>query len=287
MGIENTKIGKLLNHILEHILTYWNLINTICFVLVGILFSLNKDIFWGKIHSNSLGWWVLILTIISSGFYIIKQSNYSSSIERIEKDKKVLEEKIQGLENKLAKINSNSIEIVEIHLAYLFQKLGLSNNERITLYKFINDEFFVLGRYSTNHEKRKRSRKSYKKEGLIFRAWNESKYFKNNGIPASSTRRGKFKSGYYKIINAEAPIDEETVWNMKMKSRSFYIKTLKDLNGLEQTSIIVIESTLEKAFEESTIDSIFDIDEEKRLVAFVEKIDWDFPNISNAKEKGF
>lgn len=287
MGIENTKFGKSLNHILEHILTYWNSINTICFALVGILFSLNKDIFWGKIHSNTLGWYGLIITIISSGFYIVKQSKYSSSKVKIEKDKKVLEEKIQGLENKLAMINSNSIEIVEINLAYLFQKLGLSNHDRITLYKFINEEFFILGRYSTNNEKRKRSRKSYKKEGLIFRAWNESKYFKNSGIPAAATKRTKFKSGYYKTINAEASIDEETVWNMKMKSRSYYIKTLKDLNGLEQTSIIVIESTQEKAFVESTIDTIFNIDEEKRLVAFVEKIDWDFPNISNAIENGF
>lgn len=298
MGIENTKWGKLQNHLYEHYLPYWNGVNTLIFAIVGILFSLNRNILWNKIHSNTLGWIFFAIIIISSILHIRSQVLYSKTIEKIEKEKddeivRLKEEKvsvdlkIQILENKLAKINSNSIEIVEIHLAYLFQKLGLSNNERITLYKFIKDEFFVLGRYSTSHEKRKRSRKSYKKEGLIFRAWNESKYFKNSGIPLPASKRTKFKSGYYKIINAEAQIDEETVWNIKMKSRSFYIKTLKDLNGLEQTSIIVIESTQERAFEESTIDSIFNIDEEKRLVAFVEKIDWDFPNISNALEKGF
>ena len=287
MRIEKTIIGKSINHILEHILTYWNALNTICFTLVGILFSLNRYVFWDKIHSNTLGWLVLFAMIISSGVYIIKQAKNSSTVENITNEKKILAEKIQGLENKLSQINSNSIEIVEIHLAYLAEKMNLTNNERITLYKFINDEFYVLGRYSISHEKRKRSRKSYKKEGLIYRAWNDSKYFKNSGIPLPATRRTKFRTGYYKAINSEAQIDEETVWKMKMKSRSFYIKTLKDLNGLEQTSIIVIESVLDNAFVEATIDSIFNDDEERRLVAFVEKIDWDFQKISNVSEIGF
>lgn len=74
---------------------------------------------------------------------------------------------------------------------------------------------------------------------------------------------------------------------MRMKSRSFYIKSLKDLMNLEQTSIIVIESAEDKAFERAVIENAFDQDEEKRLVAFVEKIDWDFQKISNASEMGF
>lgn len=299
MGIENTVIGKIQNHIYEHYLPYWNGLNTFIFAIVGILFSLNRDIFWNKLHSNTLGWILFIFIILSSVIHISKQIKNAKTIEKLEKDKNEeiqdlkkekgeLDIAIQKLENNLAKINSNSIDIVEIHLAYLSEKMNFTNNERITLYKFINDKFYVLGRYSGNSELKKRSRNSYKKEGLIFKAWQGNKYFKNSGIPIPDEKnRTKFKRGYFKTLNEIATIDEETVWNMKMKSRSFYIKTLKDLNGLGQTSIIVIESKNDKAFVEKDIDDIFNLDEERRLVAFVEKIDWDFPSINNAIEKGF
>ena len=231
-------------------------------------------------------------------FQIAKQVEESKTIELLEKErnekiaslkeeKSTLDLKIQKLENQIAKINNNSIEIVEIHLAYLAEKMKLTNNERITLYKFINEEFYVLGRFSKNPELKKRSRNSYKKEGLIFRAWQETKFFKNTGIPEPDSRRNKFKAGYYKVINSLAKINEETVWGMNMQSRSFYIKAFKDMVNLEQTSIVVIESKNEKGFEENIIDSVLNEDEEKRLVAFVEKIDWDFPNINKAKEQGF
>lgn len=298
MGIENTSLGKKLSHIYEHYLPYWNGVNILSFTIVGILFSLNSNVFWDKIHSNKLGWILFVITITSSIWYTAKQVLNSTTIEKLEKQNKKeiskltnekvnLDFKIQRLENQISKINNNSIEIVEIHLAYLFEKMNFSNNERVTLYKFINDKFYVLGRYSSNPELKKRGRSSYNKEGLIFKAWQETKFFKSSGIPIADTRRGKFKSGYYRIINELALINEETLWNMKMKSRSFYIRAFKDLNNLEQTSIIVIESKKDKAFEEDSIDTRLNNDEEKRLVAFVDKIDWDFPNINKAKEKGF
>lgn len=298
MGIENTKWGKLQNHIYEHYLPYLNGLNTIIFAGIGILFELDTIIPKLNFNTKTIGWGLFLIVVILTIFQIAKQVNESKTIDKIEKDKNEeiqnlkkekgkLDIAIQKLENNLAKINSNSIDIVEIHLAYLSEKMNFTNNERITLYKFINDNFYVLGRYSKNPELKRRSRNSYKKEGLIFKAWNESKFFKNSGIPIPDTRRTKFKTGYYKVLNTISSIDEETVWNMKMKSRSFYIKTLKDLNGLEQTSILVIESINDKAFEEIKIDTVFNLDEERRLVAFVEKINWDFPNINNAIEKGF
>ena len=298
MGIENTKFGNVLNHIYEHGLPYWNGLNTLIFAIVGILFSLNREVFWDKIHSNTLGWILFCIIITSSILHIVKQVSNSETIEKIEiektneidllnREKNELDIKIQNLESQISKINNNSIDIVEIHLAYLFEKMKLGSNDRISLYKLINDEFYVLGRYSSNPELKKRSRTSYKKEGLIFKAWQEIKFFKNSGIPVADSKRTKFRRNYYKVVNAFAQIEEETVWNMKMKSRSFYIKAFKDLMNLEQTSIIVIESKNDKAFEEVEIEFTLNQDEEKRLVAFVEKIDWDFPNINKALEKGF
>jgi hypothetical protein len=298
MGFENTKGGKLLNHIYENYLIYLNGFNTLVFAIIGILFELNTVVTRYEINTKTIGWILFAFVIILTVIQIVQQVKETKSLEKIEREKtgeinslKVekseLDIKIQNLESQISKINNNSIDIVEIHLAYLFEKMKLGSNERISLYKLIKDEFYVLGRYSSNPELKKRSRNSYKKEGLIFRAWQEIKFFKNSGIPIADSKRTKFKNNYYKVINDFAQIDEETVWNMKMKSRSFYIKAFKDLMNLEQTSIIVIESKSDKAFEEANIDSTLNQDEEKRLVAFVEKIDWDFPNINKALEKGF
>lgn len=299
MGIENTKFGIFSNHIYEHGLPYWNGLNTLIFASVGILFSLNREILWNKIHSNTLGWILFCLIILSSIWHIVKQVSNSKTIEKIEKEKTAeinslklqkseLDIKIQNLESQISKINNNSIDIVETHLAYLFEKMDLNNSERISLYKFIDDKFYVLGRFSSNPELKKRGRNSYKKEGLIFKAWQLGKYFKNSGIPVPNiSTRSKFRRGYYKVLNEIVSIDEETVWKMKMKSRSFYLKALKDSSNVENTSIIVIESLNDNGFQSSEIDQILSMEEEKKLVTFVEKIDWDFPNINKAIEKGF
>lgn len=299
MGIEKTKIGIFLDHIYFNYLIYLNGLNTLIFAFIGILFELDKDVTRYSINTKTIGWFLFVIVIILTITQIVKQVKETKSIEKIEKektdeintlkfDKNNLDIKIQNLENQISKINNNSIEIVEIHLAYLFEKMNLKNSERISLYKFIDEKFYVLGRFSNNPELRKRGRNSYKKEGLIFKAWQVGKFFKNSGIliPNMSTR-SKFRKGYYKVLNDIARIDEETVWNMNMKSRSFYLKALKDSGNVENTSIIVIESLNENGFQIDAIDEILSFEEEKKLVTFVEKIDWDFPNINKASEKGF
>jgi hypothetical protein len=299
MSLENTKIGKFLNHIYENYLIYLNGLNTVIFAIIGILFELNTTVTIYNVNTKTIGWILFVAVVILTIVQIIYQIKDTKSIEKIEKEKeqiifslgnekKELEVKIQNLENQISKINNNSIEIVETHLAYLFEKMNLKNSERISLYKFIDDKFYVLGRFSNNPELRKRGRNSYKKEGLIFKAWQLGNYFKNSGIPnPNMSTRPKFRKGYYKVLNDIASIDEETVWKMNMKSRSFYLKALKDSGNLENTSIIVIESLNENGFQLDSIENILSSEEKRKLVTFVEKIDWDFPNINKATEKGF
>jgi len=287
MNFEDSWFNKFTKYIYNYGLGILNIFIGILYAIIGILFGLNKLILYNKVHTNNVGGRLFGLTIILRIIQFIKQNKKDKSILDFEESNNLQAEKIQKLENQIQKINKNSIEIVEIHLAYLFLKLKLGDNERVSLYKFINDEFYILGRYSTNPEIKRKSRSSYPKEGMISKAWEEKKYFKNNGIPVPHSKRLKFRSGYFKVINEIARITEETVWNMKMKSRSFYLRAFDEFNGLERTSIIVIESKNDNAFIENEIDEILNQDEEKKLVAFVEKIDWDFPNINNAKQSGF
>lgn len=299
MGIENTWVGKPLSHIYDNYLLYLNGLNTLIFAIIGILFELDTNVTKFNINTKSIGWLLFVFVIFLTVLQIVKQIKEAKSIEKLEKEKtdeinnlkaekQDLDIKIQKLESQISKINNNSIEIVDTHLAYLFEKMKLGSKERISLYKFIDDKFYVLGRFSNNPELRIRGRNSYKKEGLIFMAWQLGKYFKNSGIPIPNmSTRPKFRKGYYKVLNDIASIDEDTVWNMKMKSRSFYLKALKDSGNVENTSIIVIESLNDNGFQSNEIEQILTPEEERKLVTFVEKIDWDFPNINKASEKGF
>jgi hypothetical protein len=287
MSYEDHWWSKLTRYIYNYGLGLFNIVIGILYALIGILFGINKEVFEGKIHSNTLGWILLGIAVVLSLIQFFKQNKKDKSLLNLEKINNSQSENIQKLENQIQKINQNSIDVVEIHLAYLFVKLGLGDNDRISIYKFINDQFYVLGRYSSNPELKNKSRRNYKKEGLINKAWELKKYFKNSGIPAPDPNRTKFKRGYYKILNEIAPINEETVWKMKMKSRSFYLRAFDDLKELARTSIIVIESKNDNAFQESDIDHKLNSEEEKKLVAFVEKIDWNFPNIENAEQNGF
>lgn len=289
MGIENTTLGKILQHLYEHFLPYLNGFNTLLFAIIGILFELDF---------NKIGWIIFIIVVFLTIFQILKQVKYSKTVEKLEEEKNgeitqlkeekgKIELKVQSLENQISKINNNSIDLVETYLANLSDKIKLGCDGRITLYKFINNEFYILGRFSENPELKKRSRVSYKQEGLIFKAWKEGKFFITKGIPSPTTVRGAFNQKYYKALNKIAPIDKNTVISMSMKSRSFYLKALKDSTKTKNTSIIVIENLQENAFQENVINSTLNVEEEKKLANFVEKIDWVFPNIDEARQKGF
>ncbi|MDO5105956.1 hypothetical protein [Capnocytophaga sp.] len=289
MGIENTTLGKILQHLYEHFLPYLNGFNTLLFAIIGILFELDF---------NKIGWIIFIIVVFLTIFQILEQVKYSKTVEKLEEEKNgeitqlkeekgKIELKVQSLENQISKINNNSIDLVETYLANLSDKIKLGCDGRITLYKFINNEFYILGRFSENPELKKRSRVSYKQEGLIFKAWKEGKFFITKGIPSPTTVRGTFYQKYYKVLNKIAPIDKNTVISMSMKSRSFYLKALKDSTRTKNTSIIAIENLQENAFQENVINSTLNVEEEKKLTNFVEKIDWVFPNIDEARQKGF
>ena len=59
-----------------------------------------------------------------------------------------------------------------------------------------------------------------------------------------------------------------------------------DSRGIQRTSIIVIESEKNKAFEIDELEKVIN-EEESKLTAFIENIDWNFPTLDNAQNTGF
>ncbi|MFK8303639.1 hypothetical protein ACI75Y_12110 [Capnocytophaga stomatis] len=135
MGIENTTLGKILQHLYEHFLPYLNGFNTLLFAIIGILFELDF---------NKIGWIIFIIVVFLTIFQILKQVKYSKTVEKLEEEKNgeitqlkeekgKIELKVQSLENQISKINNNSIDLVETYLANLSDKIKLGCDGRITL----------------------------------------------------------------------------------------------------------------------------------------------------------
>jgi len=56
MGIENTLVGKVQNHIYENYLPYLYGLNTVVFAIIGILFELDTDIPIINWNTKTVGW---------------------------------------------------------------------------------------------------------------------------------------------------------------------------------------------------------------------------------------
>ncbi|MDA8596295.1 hypothetical protein N9L20_07425 [Flavobacteriaceae bacterium] len=258
--------------------------NGLGYAIIGVLYEIDKPIFWGIIHSQNLGLILLIIVFVLNIVFGVRIIKKNQSKQDLINEKNTLGLKIQGLENELDEIRRNSMEVFNEHLAAIFFKLKLTDKERISFYKFQNDQFHIIGRYSINPELIKRKRKYYpSEEGLIGLAWKGGEFHVNEGIPEFKHRS---KKAYYDKIKSFADIDDETLKKMNMKSRSFYLKAFTDLKNIRRNSIIVFESENEKIFELDDIRLNVN-NEQQQLVAFIERLKWDLPTVGNAKEKGF
>jgi hypothetical protein len=260
------------------------ILNGLGYTLIGILFELNKKIWWDTIHSQTLGWILLIIVFIANLILGIKLISKKKSKNGLIQKNQKLSEKVQDLENTIDELHKSNLEIFNEHLAALFYKLNLSENERISFYKYQNNKFHIVGRYSSNPKLNEKSRQYYSSdEGFISIAFQRGHFHLNEGAP-------KFINGkrqeYYNFIRSKCEIPIETLKAIKTKSRSFYLYAFKDRKGLKRNSIIVFESLDSGKFDRDEIDAILK-NEKPKFLSFIERIESDLPDLKTANITGF
>lgn len=260
------------------------LINGLGYAFIGILFELDKTITSYEIHTHNLGWILFVIAIILNAFFGIKLFKKNKSKSDLIKNNRILSEKIQDLENTIDKLHRDNLEIFNEHLASLFYKLDLTENERISFYKYQNDKFHIVGRYSSNPNLCEKNRKYYSSnEGFISLAFQKGHFLLNEDVPEFINGS---KQSYYNFVRAHCEIPIDTLKAIKMKSRSFYLYAFKDRKGLVRNSIIVFESLNSGLFDPEVIDK--NLKEEKsKFLSIIERIESDLPDLRTANEIGF
>jgi len=268
-------------HIEKNRFESWTIVSSAFFAIFA-MFDLNKQLFWLITLKHAII--VLLFLNVAITLWLFlgqtkqKENSESKCKELTETNQKQAEE-IQKLENKIQEIYRIYSNVFTEHLASLFFKLNLTDNERISMYKFQDNYFYIIGRYSINPDLKEINRDKYPKEGLIYKAWCDGEYFLNDSPEFK-------KNKTYNFFNSIAPIDKVTFDSLTMKSRSYYLKAFTNTKKIDRIAIIVIESKKNKTLSKSEIDIVLK-EEENKLSSFVESINWNFPNINNAQNTGF
>lgn len=208
-------------------------------IIIPILLSLPNWIanFWGITF-------LIIIFFVLIAFQTFLE--YKNDIEHVQKIQQLEEEIERARQEKRRLENENEFYALTIEdnqkyfLIMLYRKLGLTESDRISLYyrNSIDKDFEIVARYSTSNRFKEHSRPSYPHDqGYISKCWEtKDDDFYVDDIPEESyTVNIDYFAG-------EMNMDSETLRHLKMQSRAFYIKNVKDKNRDKSIGVIVIES---------------------------------------------
>jgi hypothetical protein len=139
-----------------------------------------------------------------------------------------------------------------------------SRNGRVSIYLHKNNKFILIGRYSNNPNYTTKGRKDYPdNKGLISKGW-EDEICELYGIPEW---RGLGQQ-YHTKVRRVKEIDIEVVKNLKMKSRSFYIKRIDNEDSRTPHGIIVIEQMKSNQINSDILNDIFEKNTQNLVLLF-------------------
>jgi hypothetical protein len=226
---------------------------------------------------------VLLQWIACIGFFLLLIGLISQSYEKakVKLEKVKSEEKVKEQETIIDNLQKSYKKILAHTLFEIASKLKLSSTERISLYLHDDQGYFILlARYSDNPTFQQAGRVIYSdKQGCIQRGW-ENGFFMKQNFPDFNTNPDK----YVAIHSKDFSMDETTVKNLTMMSRSVICKSLKD-GATSPKAILLIESTLKDKFDEKEVKKII-TSEQPSLLKFLEDNSPFTPEINKAIARG-
>lgn len=160
--------------------------------------------------------------------------------------------------------------------------LGLTVDERVSLYKLDMNLFSCIGRYSENELFNSKPTRFYPREqGGISRAW-EVGTFQDTEAPDPEENMQAWVD--YNVNNYN--FTEEELSNIRMKSRAFYGLRLKNSSN-ETIAVILFESLKQNGLPFGKLGRLLNEQEKTNLTALIESLNEHIPTLESAREEGF
>jgi hypothetical protein len=181
--------------------------------------------------------------------------------------------------------DSKSINCYRLFSNYLYgyyERFGLTTNERISLYKLDMDRFSCIGRHSDNEIFKAKPNRLYPKdEGCIAKAWQVGKV-QDADAPYPEENMASWINYNIDKFN----FSEETLTNIKMKSRSFYGFRLRNTQN-ETIAVLMFESLDVDGLKFGKFDRFFNEHEKKNITHLIESLEKHIPSLEMARLEGF
>lgn len=154
-------------------------------------------------------------------------------------EKRNLETELKKLEGSLETIKQEYYNLCSQSILNMFRSFYTSGQDRISIYKHQGNHFILLGRYSQSGEYNRRTNYEYsEREGIIGKGWEDGEALLT-GAPNWSGNGVEYK----RWMIERCTISEDRVNQIRMKSRSLFVKTINDEStATNPDGIIVFES---------------------------------------------
>lgn len=284
------KIKSFIDWVADNFSGIANLIFIVLTLLLTVVLELKPSI--PLISFEQYKWYFTILIsllfISIAVISFIKDSNRFKKVKLLEKEIldlkndniKISNEK-SNLENEIESLLIDTKEIFDSYLGFMSKSLQLDHNHRVSVYKHSIDKFMIIGRYSDNPKFKKINRNQYpENEGFISIAWEKGEFMVDD-LPDPQKESEK----YLEQIKSMCDISDEVLSRIKMKSQSFYIKTLYGHDSMQPKAVLVIEGIGQKSLNIENI-KIY-LKTAPSFVGFIEKLKVKINNSNIASEQGF
>lgn len=182
--------------------------------------------------------YIVFLMILIFLINIYLKVNNKEKFENIKNKNKKLKEELLKNQAYSESIGLFLADLPSEFLQNVSKFLNLNNSERISLYVLFKDNFLIIGRYSENPEYNEYRRDTYPADcgyiSLCLRNDNGKEYYCRTGLPSDLSK-------YLEEVKKDTGMNEDDIKNIRMKSRSYFTKVIKDLNN-KNVGILVIES---------------------------------------------
>lgn len=204
-----------------------------------------SDLSWEDINSFLVFGGIVFMIIGVIVNFLQKNKNLSFS--QIQTELQTTKDKLKNIQKEYFKLCSDNIRV--IFESFFIQTDGQG---RVSIYKFDDDQFKLLGRYSNNPEFNRIGRGNYSSsEGFIAKGWQFGK-FEINSAP-KWVGNGK---DYKDFMRFNCNITDGALKKIRMKSRSFYIYRIKNEDSRPPLGIIVFEQIKPQAINQILIEGI-------------------------------